>query len=98
MPIDNRRAEEYTQGGTPLAPLVCRATQLPPNGLETPMIRSDPWSRYQVQRDRRPVRRRMLLVIPLVVLLLYVAVHFVGVDWTQAQAIPLVDLGGQRWE
>jgi hypothetical protein len=62
------------------------------------MIRSDPWSRYQVLRDRRPVRRRMLLVIPLVVLLLYVAVHFVGVDWTQAQAIPLVDLAGQRWE
>ena len=64
------------------------------------MIRSDPWSRYRVQRDRPPVRRRILLVIPLVVLLLlfYVAVHFVGVDWTQTQAIPLVDLGGQRWE
>ena len=62
------------------------------------MIRSDPWSRYQVQRDRRPVRRRMLLVIPLVVLLLYVAVHFVGVDWAHTQAIPLLDLGEQRWE
>jgi hypothetical protein len=32
------------------------------------------------------------------VLLLYVAVYFVGVDWAQTQAIPLVDLGGQRWE
>ena len=62
------------------------------------MIRSDPWSRYQVQRPRPPVRRRMLLLIPLVVLLLYVVLHFVGVDWTHTQAIPLVDLGGQRWE
>lgn len=62
------------------------------------MIRSDPWSRYQIRRASPPVRRRMLLLIPFVVLLLYVAVHFVGVDWTHTQAIPLVDLGGQRWE
>jgi hypothetical protein len=62
------------------------------------MIRSDPWSRYQVQRARPATRRRILLLIPFALLLLYVAVHFVGVDWTHIQAIPLVDLGGQRLE
>ena len=63
------------------------------------MIRSHPWSRYEVQRARPPAyRRRLLLLLPFVAFLLYIVLHFVGVDWSDVQTIALLDLAGQRWE
>jgi hypothetical protein len=63
------------------------------------MIRSYPWSRYEVRRARPPARRRrLLLLIPFVAFLLYIVLHFVGVDWSDVQTIGLLDLAGQRWE
>jgi hypothetical protein len=63
------------------------------------MIRSYPWSRYEVRRARPPARRlRLLLLIPFAAFLLYLGLHFVGVDWSHGQTIALLDLAGQRWE
>jgi hypothetical protein len=63
------------------------------------MIRSYPWSRYEVQRARPPARRRrLLLLLPLMAFLLYLVLHLVGVDWSNVQTIGLLELAGQRWE
>ena len=64
------------------------------------MIRSYPWSRYEV-RQARPPRRRwrlLLLLLPFALVLGYLALHLLGVNWTHAQAVPLLDLAEQRWE
>jgi hypothetical protein len=62
------------------------------------MIRSHPWSRYEVQRARPQSRRRLLLLIPFAAFLLYIVLHFVGVDWSHVQSIGLLELAGPRWE
>jgi hypothetical protein len=60
------------------------------------MIRSYPWSRYDVARERPRPRRQLLLLIPLAALLLYGCLLFATIDWSQAQTMPLLDLAGQR--
>lgn len=62
------------------------------------MIRSSPWSRYDVARLRPRPRRRLLLLLPLAALLVYLVALAAGVDWTHLQTLPLLDLAGHRWE
>jgi hypothetical protein len=40
----------------------------------------------------------VLILAVLAAVLLYLVAHVAGVDWGHVQAIPLLDLGAQRWE
>ena len=62
------------------------------------MIRSSPWSRYEMYRAHPTFRRRVLLLIPLVLLVAYLGLHFVGLDWSHPQTVDLLQIDHQRWE